>query len=159
MGEHAYSVEVQSDFLEKITRAKPVSALAELVWNSLDADARKVEVFLVQNALGAMSSIVVSDNGTGLEYAKAPEFFQRLGGSWKRPGGTTQKDGRFLHGQDGRGRFKVFALGRVAEWKVTYRHAEGRRSFSVTMTATDMKKVVISDEAHEDHAGGLPARH
>ena len=32
MAQQQYPVEVQSDFLEKITRAKPVQALAELVY-------------------------------------------------------------------------------------------------------------------------------
>jgi len=31
MANHSYRIEVQSDFLEKITRAKPVQALAELI--------------------------------------------------------------------------------------------------------------------------------
>ena len=29
-----------------------------------------------------------------------------------------------LHGFEGRGRFKVFALGRVADWKVTHQMPE-----------------------------------
>lgn len=53
MADHAYPVEVQSDFLEKITKAKPVQALAELVWNGLDADATSVSVSFDYNALGA----------------------------------------------------------------------------------------------------------
>jgi integrase len=44
MPHHSYSVEVQSDFLEKITRANPIQALAEFIWNSLDADATAVDV-------------------------------------------------------------------------------------------------------------------
>ncbi len=35
MGSHSYPVEVQSDFLERITRAQPIQALAEFIWNSL----------------------------------------------------------------------------------------------------------------------------
>ena len=146
MANHAYPVEVQSDFLEKITRAQPVQALAEFIWNSLDADASKVEVFVQENQLGAMSRIIVRDNGTGMEYEKAPELFKRLGGSWKRSGATTMRDGRFLHGQDGRGRFKAFALGRIAEWDVTYAKENGLSAFTVVMTAANMKEVVISDE-------------
>src|SRR5215472_3269830 len=99
MANHAYSVEVQSDFLEKITRAKPVQALAEFIWNSLDADASTVDVSAEQNELGAMSKMSVRDNGTGMEYEKAPEFFKSLGGSWKRSLATTKNEGRFLHGQ------------------------------------------------------------
>jgi hypothetical protein len=146
MGNHSYPVEVKSDFLEKITRAKPVQALAELIWNSLDADARKVEVFVEENALGAMSRIIIRDTGTGIEFDKAPELFSSLGGSWKRSRTTTQNEGRFLHGQDGRGRFKAFALGRVAEWDVTYERGKKPFTFTITMTAAQIKEVVISDE-------------
>jgi hypothetical protein len=146
MSDHSYPVEVQSDFLEKITRAQPIQALAEFIWNSLDADATAVDVKIEHNDLGAMSQIIVRDNGTGIEFLKAPELFRKLGGSWKRSGATTKKEGRFLHGQDGRGRFKAFALGRIAEWDVTYQKGKALSTFTVTMTAANMKEVVISDE-------------
>ncbi len=141
-----YPVEVQSDFLEKITRAKPVQALAEFIWNSLDADASRVDVSINMNDLGVMSEIIVRDNGTGMEHEKAPELFRRLGGSWKRAGATTKKAGRFLHGQDGRGRFKAFTLGRIAEWNVVYQKGKGLSAFTVTMNASNMKEVSISEE-------------
>jgi hypothetical protein len=146
MSDHSYPVEVQSDFLEKITRAQPIQALAEFIWNSLDADATAVDVKIEHNDLGAMSQIIVRDNGTGIEFLKAPELFKKLGGSWKRSGATTRKEGRFLHGQDGRGRFKAFALGQVAEWHVNYQKGKSLSTFKVRMTATNMKEVVISDE-------------
>lgn len=149
MATHSYPVEVQSDFLEKITRAKPVQAIAEFIWNSVDADASKVDVFVEQNELGAMSRIIVRDNGIGMEYQKAPELFKSLGGSWKRSTATS-KHGRFLHGQDGRGRFKVFGLGNIAEWDVTYLKGKIPFTFSVTMTAAKLKEVVISDEEEAD---------
>ena len=84
MAQQQYPVEVQSDFLEKITRAKPVQALAEFSWNGLDADATSVNVSFDYNALGAMSAVIVTDNGLGIPFAEAPEGFRRLGGSWKR---------------------------------------------------------------------------
>lgn len=145
MANHSYPVEVQSDFLEKITRAKPVQALAEFIWNSLDADASTINVTVEQNELGAMSKVIVRDNGTGIKYEKAAELFSSLGGSWKRKGVTTE-EGRFLHGQDGRGRFKAFSLGRAAEWDVVYQNGKGLYTFTVTMTAANIKEVVISDE-------------
>ena len=77
MVNHSYQVEVQSDFLEKITRAKPVQALAEFIWNSLDADASTINVTVEENGLGVMSKIIVRDNGTGMKYEKAArEFLQ-----------------------------------------------------------------------------------
>lgn len=146
MAKHSYSVEVQTDFLEKITRAKPVHALAEFIWNSLDADASKVAVTFDRNELDAMTKIVVRDDGTGMRYEKAAEMFRSLGGSWKRTRATTEA-GRLLHGQDGRGRFKAFALGNVAEWDVTYEKTSKQLfTFTITISASNMKEVIISDE-------------
>ena len=146
MADHSYSIEVQSDFLEKITRAKPVQAVAEFIWNGLDADASKVDVSLVEGVMGGLSEIVIRDNGTGMEYSKAPELFRSLGGSWKRTHAATAKEGRFLHGQDGRGRFKAFALGRIAEWDVAYAKNSAVWTFKVSMSETNIKQVIIFDE-------------
>lgn len=141
-----YRVQVQSDYLNKITRADPVQALAELIWNSLDADAKTVEVQLEYNNLNTLSAIVVNDDGIGMPYDEAPGFFQNLGGSWKRLGGRTKKEGRFLHGQDGRGRFKAFALGLGAEWDVTYEKGTELWTYKIKITAEDIQQVVISEE-------------
>ncbi len=146
MASRSYPVEVQTDFLEKITRANPVQALSEFIWNSLDADATAVDVTIDYNDLDAISKIIVRDNGTGMEFANAPELFKKLGGSWKRAGGTTKQEGRFLHGRDGRGRFKAFALGNVAEWDVVYQKGDNLSTFKVMMTTATLDKVVISDE-------------
>jgi hypothetical protein len=156
LSEHHYPVEVEGDFLEKITRAKPIQAVAEFVWNSLDADATEVAVSVDDNPLGAMSQIIVRDNGTGIPYESAPDLFKKLGGSWKRATATTKTAGRFLHGQDGRGRFKAFGLGTIADWKVTYRKPDNTFwIFTIRMTASKIKEVVISDEqpAQEESTG------
>jgi len=145
MAIHQYPVEVQPDHLEKITRAKPIQALSELVWNGLDADAGRVSVTFEENDLGALDRVTVRDNGNGLSYLDAPERFRRLGGSWKRPGATTAH-GRFLHGQEGRGRFKAFAIGGFAEWAVTYKRDGRCWSYSITMSGSDIRHVSISDE-------------
>ncbi len=145
MAVHQYPVEVQPDHLEKITRAKPVQALSELIWNGLDADAERINISFEENGLGTLERITVKDNGIGLPHTEAPGRFQRLGGSWKRPGGATAK-GRFLHGQEGRGRFKAFSIGRFAEWKVTYLRDNCRWTYTISMSGDDIQHVSISDE-------------
>lgn len=149
MTTRSYAVKVQKDFLEKITRAQPVQAIAELIWNGLDADATKVEVIIKEKSLGGMSEIVVKDNGVGIQYADAPTLFQNLGGSWKKAGTKTARNNRFLHGQEGRGRFKAFALGEIAEWDVVCLDNDVPKSFKIRMTATDLKKVDITEETVE----------
>lgn len=131
---------------ERQSKAKPVQAVAELIWNGLDADADRVDVRLEYGELG-LSKILVSDNGHGIPYDDAPQLFTRLGGSWKKPGGHTKTKKRMLHGYEGRGRFKVFALGRVADWSVTYRTDAGElRAYDITIIEDNIREVRISDE-------------
>jgi DNA topoisomerase VI subunit B len=84
-----YSVEIQPDFLEKQTKAHPIAAVAELIWNGLDADATEVSVDLEDDQLGGLRRIIVTDNGHGIPHADAPTLFRNLGGSWKSHGART----------------------------------------------------------------------
>jgi hypothetical protein len=146
MSNHAYQVQVQSDYLNKITRAHPIQAMAELIWNSLDADATSIDVKLEYNKLDTLSAIIISDDGYGIPYTEAPVMFQNLGGSWKLTRNTTKAEGRFLHGQEGRGRFKSLALGLAAEWDVTYEKGSELWTYKIKITEEDIRQVIISDE-------------
>lgn len=146
MIDRAYHVEIQTDFLEKITRARSVHALAEFIWNSLDADANSVDVRFDYNDLGIMSAVVITDNGYGMTFAEAPEMFRKLGGSWKKLSAITKVQKRSLHGQDGRGRFKAFAIGHTAEWDVTYDKDGELWSFKIFMSDRNIREVRISEE-------------
>ena len=146
MTEQSYTIEAQPDFIERQAKAKPVPAVAQLIWNSLDADATHVDVRIEYGDLG-LTKIVVRDNGHGIPYDDAPRLFTRLGGSWKTPSGHTKTKNRMLHGDEGRGRFKVFALGRVADWRVTYRTDAGElRGYDITMLEDNIREVRITDE-------------
>ncbi|MDB6001461.1 MAG: hypothetical protein JWP52_3160 [Rhizobacter sp.] len=140
-----YPVEVQADHLEKITRAKPVQALSELIWNGLDADANRVSVSFEHNAIGTLDRVTVRDNGLGLPRSEAPECFRKLGGSWKKFRSITPS-GRNLHGQEGRGRFKAFAIGTHADWEVTYEQNDRLWTYTISMSSNDIGNVAISDE-------------
>ena len=146
MANHAYQVQVQSDYLNKITSSQPIQALSELIWNSLDADASSVDVKLEYNGLDTLSAIIVSDDGHGIPYTEAPDLFQNLGGSWKRTRRISKEGGRFLHGQEGKGRFKSLALGLAAEWDVTYEKGSELWTYKIKITEEDIRQVVISDE-------------
>src|SRR5438105_4185749 len=126
MAEEHISVAVQNDFLARQTRAKPIPALAELIWNGLDGDATGINVELKRNDLaGELSQIIIYDNGDGFSRQDANELFGNLGGSWKRTTRQTNRFKREIHGQEGRGRYKAFALGSSVEWNVCYRAPDG----------------------------------
>ena len=112
-------VQAQADHIESLAKATPLSAIEELVWNALDADAREVKIDLITNPLGAVEAVRVADDGTGIDATRAEASFGSLGGSWKRFDKATQGRNRRLHGRHGRGRFKAFALGNHVEWRTT----------------------------------------
>ena len=128
-------VQAQSDHIASLFRGTPISAIEELVWNALDADAKEVRVDLLTNALGAVEAVRVSDDGLGIDAGTADRTFGNLGGSWKREGKTTVFAGRSLHGRHGRGRFKAFALGSEVEWRTTTRTDAGLRSYRLSGSA------------------------
>src|SRR5256885_2095046 len=109
-------VSVQNDYLERMSKTRPLSAVAELIWNSLDADADSVKVKLTENNMGGLERLVVRDNGHGLDYESSEQAFGSLGGSWKRREQKTRGKKRSLHGRQGKGRFSAFALGQSVEW-------------------------------------------
>ncbi|MEM9200769.1 MAG: ATP-binding protein [Actinomycetota bacterium] len=110
-------VRVAADQFEKLARpTRPVRAVEELIWNSLDAEADHVSVVLGLGDLGAVETVNVIDNGHGMTYSDAKEGFSDLGGSWKKGRKRTRNGKRSLHGKDGEGRFRAFALGRRATW-------------------------------------------
>ena len=112
-------VVAEEDFVEKLTVASPAQALAELIWNGLDAEATKVSVEADISPLGILQAIRVRDNGHGIPHEEAEGLFMHLGGSWKRHANKSKNGKRVLHGKEGKGRFRALALGRVAEWLVT----------------------------------------
>ena len=126
-------VQAQADHIESLFRGSPLSAVEELVWNALDANACEVRVDLVTNPLGAVEAVRVADNGTGIDARQADRLFGFLGGSWKRDfRGSGQ---RMLHGRHGRGRFKAFALGADVEWRTTTRIGDQLLSYKLSGTA------------------------
>jgi Histidine kinase-, DNA gyrase B-, and HSP90-like ATPase len=140
------AVEIQQDFLERQAKATPVAAVAELIWNGLDADATLVDVDLEPDGLGGIGKVIVSDNGDGIPYEEAPNLFGKLGGSWKKHGAQTKRLQRMLHGQEGRGRFKALSLGAAVDWKVAYRASKGTFRYEISILESDIRRVRISEQ-------------
>jgi HSP90 family molecular chaperone len=124
-------VKVQSDHLERMTKVRsPIHAVAELIWNALDADATEVRVNVTTGFLGGIETITISDNGHGIDYLQAEPAFSNLGGSWKR-GIQQSTNKRRMHGKAGQGRFRAFSLGDQIEWRSAYK--KNKRTFTYTI--------------------------
>ncbi len=126
-----YSIEAKNDFIEKVSQARPLQAISEIVWNSLDADATKVNISF-EKTLNVISKIEIKDNGSGIPIDKVPEYFGNLGGSWKK-GTKRSEKGRLLHGKEGKGRFKAKSLGRVCDWRTIYKSGDNYYQYTVSI--------------------------
>lgn len=142
-------MQVDADQFDRLARpTQPLPAVAELVWNSLDAEAQLVTVSIVRTHLDAVESVVVADDGHGMTNDEALRDFKKLGGSWKKVGTggrRLSKNGkRSLHGSQGEGRFRAFALGRTAEWSTIAASAGGLERTTIT-GSMDSAEFVVSD--------------
>lgn len=136
-------VVVQADHLLRLAqRSRPLTAIEELVWNSLDGDATRVEVDIETCQLGGVSLVRVTDNGTGISYEKALAAFGSLGASWKR--GCTSPSGRSLHGTAGQGRFCAFAIGAEVRWKSCYLEGSGYRAIEIVGCADHLAEFEVT---------------
>ncbi|UXT58712.1 hypothetical protein FY134_14065 [Agrobacterium fabrum] len=141
-------IKVENDHIQRITTAKPVAAISELIWNAYDADAREVKVELEEGQLTKLGVIRIVDDGTGIPADEVETFFQSLGGSWKKRTVKTNS-GRSIHGEKGQGRFKAFALGERVTW--VSRH--GGKKFSISGDKSDLKRFSISDSVPAANTG------
>lgn len=137
-------VEVQPDFIENLAKSKPLSAISELIWNALDADANDVHVEFTYNSMQGIESIRITDDGAGITPEEAKGAFGHLGGSWKHNAIKTYS-GRFLHGKEGKGRFKAFALGNKVTWSAITQLNEAFQNIEVSSSIRDPREFKITD--------------
>lgn len=139
------TVEVHEDHLETLSRTKPMTALAELIWNALDAESTEIRIEFAENEMGGIETLRIVDNGIGLYYDDSFIVFRNLGGSWKRTGLRTHRRKRVLHGKYGRGRFRAFSLGNHVEWKTVYEETGDRYGYSIMGRAATLGQFDITD--------------
>ena len=140
---HHVTVGVNNDHLRGLTRCHPSVGIAELIWNSLDADAKRVRVWLREAPMGGIGSVEVDDDGTGIDVTRVDNAFENLGGSWKA-NKKVSGGGRVLHGRTGKGRFRAGGIGRLCRWQTVNRGADGTvHSFGVTIDSSNLKDAAI----------------
>lgn len=151
MTEQRYRVSVEGDHIRKLASAKPIQAVAELLWNAADADATRIDLEIDTDEV-AMQSVTVRDNGHGIPHSQVEALFGKLGGSWKAHGSRSKTKNRMLHGKEGKGRFKALALGRVADWNVRYKDGNKLLGYTITVIRDDIVDVRVSRPKEIDPA-------
>jgi hypothetical protein len=149
------AVTVEADHLEKLTHpSRRLAGVSELIWNALDAEADKVSVRVVDNALEGVDVVEVVDNGHGMTHADALHEFQLLGGSWKRSRGKSKNDKRIVHGSEGEGRWRAFSIGDLVRW-VSVAEVDGQREqITITGLHATLKEFEVSEPEPTDDPVG-----
>lgn len=138
------TVSVQQDHLERLVKS-PLTGLAELVWNALDADAMNVEISTLENEAGVLEEVLVRDDGNGITPERAESDFGHLGGSWKKTAISTD-DGRALHGQLGQGRWAAYGVGERVRWdSVAKRVVGGHHRLAIAGQRSALREFTVSD--------------
>lgn len=111
------TVAIGQEDLRRFADHDPLKALAELIWNAFDADAKIVRITTEYNDDEHLSlrCITVEDDGKGFE-STADRVFGSFGDSMKKDRQKTIA-GRIQHGREGKGRYRALALGLRAEWQ------------------------------------------
>jgi Histidine kinase-, DNA gyrase B-, and HSP90-like ATPase len=106
-------------------RHDPLGAVAEMVWNALDAEANHVEVEIQTNDIGGVERVIVRDDGHGMPGPSCGSYFGDLGGSWKATAKVSPNLHRTLHGRSGQGRLRAYALGEHVRWTTVAKSLTG----------------------------------
>lgn len=142
------TLKAKHDHLAKVASTRDyVKALAEFVWNALDADADEVSVEFSRNPLGGLHSILIRDNGTGISKPRAEHDFESLGDSWKLQTSRTALNSRVIHGKEGQGRLKFYSLASKANWASVYEEEGSLLSLSIAIDADTLHKSSVSEPA------------
>ena len=132
---------VEKDHIHSLTRANGITAISELIWNSLDADATEIEIDFEPSGIGGYNYISISDNGLGISYEKAQDVFGKIGGSEKKEKNQSPS-GRVYHGKEGKGRYKALALGDLVTFTSRYNNGKGVKVFDIIF---DTEKISTSE--------------
>src|SRR5687768_8439646 len=104
----------------------PGRALAELVANSLDADATRVTIDVSADALQVERTITVSDNGRGI----TPEIIRERFAIAGLLASATEDAASNRMGRFGVGRLSFHRLGALSTWVTIARRSDGSKAQS-----------------------------
>ena len=149
----------ETELLRLRNQTNAISALAELVWNALDADAKRIQVDWSENSMHGVDFITVTDDGHGIAFdEKNPDdhVFMTLGDSDKHTIVHQSPEGRMLHGRFGKGRLRALALGGVIRWETVFaKTPKSNKAYSITATVGESTMEFSPLKTTKAHTGTI----
>jgi len=114
------SLRITSKGIRKILKNyNPSLSIAEYIWNGFDAKANMVSLDYIENELGGVREIKVTDNGYGIDFDKISAKFNPFYESEKAVEISLPKHSSVMHGKNGVGRLTFFTFAHNAIWTTT----------------------------------------
>lgn len=148
MGFKSINVELTQEHFERSIKGSPRDAIKELIWNACDADAKNIEVSFAFECLldeEKVSDIYIKDDGHGIHYNRAEEYFGKYGRSQKTYS-EKSPNGRVYHGKLGQGRYKSLAAGNYVDWETTFKSDDEKLyTYQIQINSGSRMDIRISD--------------
>lgn len=121
-----------------------MDAIAELVWNGFDAEAKNVQINFASNEIDTIYSLQIIDDGKGIDFRALDMTFGNFNDSIKK--NTYQKTSSAIRGHKGKGRFSFAAFSDNAEWHTVYEDKNEKALLEYDITIRRNTKHLYSAE-------------
>lgn len=140
------SAEITDEGIKKHFKSyEPIQAIFELIWNGLDAGAADIRVTIAHNDLHGLDTVVVLDNGDGID-------IRNIGSNFKKFNESSKRNDDDKHGSHGRGRLAFHRLSEKATW-YTRRDNYDAKIVIESSAIKDFEGAYLDE--HEQHASLL----
>ncbi len=126
---------IQSQIEDRIKN--PFDAFNEFIWNSLDANAKNVEI-TIKVGTNSIEKMEIVDDGEGINYEKLKEdLFGKFNTSLKSE--QKEKNHSLPRGKRGFGRFAFIKFASKAQWQTVYHDEKSGKNYYYTIEIDDYK--------------------
>lgn len=134
-----YTAQLTNRSINKLVTNKDYKeGISEYIWNGFDAEATKIDIKFTCNELGGIDSIIIKDNGRGINFNELEDTFKCVLDSKKINNNKMSN----IHGSKGKGRFSFISFGEKATWETVYSKGSSNEKFKIEIlksTATEFE--------------------
>jgi hypothetical protein len=115
-------------------------SIAEYIWNGFDAEATKVELMYEFTSGGNIKSLVIKDNGHGINHNELKNKFEPIFVSEKLEDDIVDRHSSTYHGKNGVGRFTFFTFANLATWTTIYNENNKNYQYAIKIFADKLER-------------------
>lgn len=144
-----------------LSKFTEIESILEYIWNGFDAKASHIDINLSFNLMGAVSELIIRDNGVGIDRNKLQEKFKPFFQSEKIEQQIQEKKKKnsTYHGKNGVGRLTFFKFSRTATWETIFNDIDGKnKKYSIDINEADLTKYTPSQNEETTQSCGTVVR-